>query len=164
MLARHQEPIVAIATAPGRGAVGIVRVSGRHLTPLIHALCGRTLKPREATYLHFADADGSPIDHNFCLAAARGAIRPVAWLTDQASGVSLEVRTTEPGLQVYDGSRVNIAVPGHGGAKMGASCGIALEPQVWPDANHHPAFPQAVLVPGEDYVQHTQYVFTKDTP
>ena len=67
MLARHQEPIVAIATAPGRGAVGIVRVSGRHLASLIHALCGRTLKPREATYLPFTDADGSPIDHGLAL-------------------------------------------------------------------------------------------------
>jgi tRNA modification GTPase len=67
MLARHQEPIVAIATAPGRGAVGIVRVSGRNLSSLIQALCGRSLKPREATYLPFADADGSPIDHGLAL-------------------------------------------------------------------------------------------------
>ena len=67
MLARHQEPIVAIATAPGRGAVGIVRVSGRNLSSLILALCGRSLKPREATYLPFADADGSPIDHGLAL-------------------------------------------------------------------------------------------------
>ena len=67
MLARHQEPIVAIATAPGRGAVGIVRVSGRQLAPLIQALCRRPLKPREATYLPFADADGSPIDHGLAL-------------------------------------------------------------------------------------------------
>jgi tRNA modification GTPase len=67
MLARHQEPIVAIATAPGRGAVGIVRVSGKHLSPLIQTLCGRNLKPREATYLPFADADGSPIDHGLAL-------------------------------------------------------------------------------------------------
>ena len=67
MLARHQEPIVAIATAPGRGAVGIVRVSGRQLSSLIQALCGRPLKPREATYLPFADADGSPIDHGLAL-------------------------------------------------------------------------------------------------
>ena len=67
MLARHQEPIVAIATAPGRGAVGIVRVSGRNLASLIQALCGRSLKPREATYLPFADADGSPIDHGLAL-------------------------------------------------------------------------------------------------
>ena len=63
MLARHQEPIVAIATAPGRGAVGIVRVSGRGIGALVRALCGRDLQPREVTYLPFRDADGSAIDH-----------------------------------------------------------------------------------------------------
>lgn len=63
MFARHQEPIVAIATAPGRGAVGIVRVSGRGIGALVRALCGRDLQPREATYLPFRDADGSAIDH-----------------------------------------------------------------------------------------------------
>lgn len=67
MLARHQDPIVAIATAPGRGAVGIVRVSGRHLSPLIQALCGRSLQPRQASYLPFVDAEGSPIDHGLAL-------------------------------------------------------------------------------------------------
>ena len=67
MLARHQEPIVAIATAPGRGAVGIVRVSGRGLGGLVHAVCGRALKPREATYLPFRDADGSAIDHGLAI-------------------------------------------------------------------------------------------------
>ena len=63
MLARHHEPIVAIATAPGRGAVGIVRVSGRGIGALVRALCGRDLQPREASYLPFRDADGSAIDH-----------------------------------------------------------------------------------------------------
>ena len=63
MLARHHEPIVAIATAPGRGAVGIVRVSGRGIGTLVQALCGRALQPREASYLPFRDADGSAIDH-----------------------------------------------------------------------------------------------------
>jgi len=67
MLTRHHEPIVAIATAPGRGAVGIVRVSGRGLGGLIQALCGRSLKPREATYLPFRDADGSAIDHGLAI-------------------------------------------------------------------------------------------------
>ena len=67
MLARHHEPIVAIATAPGRGAVGIVRVSGRGIGALVRALCGRDLKPREATYLPFRDADGSTIDHGLAL-------------------------------------------------------------------------------------------------
>ena len=67
MLARHQDPIVAIATAPGRGAVGIVRVSGSCLVPLVRALCGRELKAREATYLPFLDADGSAIDHGLAI-------------------------------------------------------------------------------------------------
>ena len=67
MLAASRDPIVAIATAPGRGGVGIVRVSGRGLGPLVTALLGRALKPREATYLPFADAAGQPIDHGLAL-------------------------------------------------------------------------------------------------
>lgn len=67
MLPRHHDPIVAIATAPGRGAVGIVRVSGRGLDLLVQALCGKALRPREATYGPFRDADGSPIDHGLAL-------------------------------------------------------------------------------------------------
>lgn len=67
MLAHHLDPIVAIATAPGRGAVGIVRVSGKGLEALVQALCGRTLKPREATYLPFRDAQGQAIDQGLAL-------------------------------------------------------------------------------------------------
>ena len=66
-LPRHSDPIVAIATAPGRGAVGIVRVSGRGLQQLVLALCGRELKPREATYTPFLDASGQAIDHGLAL-------------------------------------------------------------------------------------------------
>ena len=61
------QPIAAIATAPGRGAVGIVRVSGANLAPVIQALCGRALKAREATYLPFRAADGSPIDQGLAI-------------------------------------------------------------------------------------------------
>ncbi|CAN5877711.1 tRNA uridine-5-carboxymethylaminomethyl(34) synthesis GTPase MnmE [soil metagenome] len=67
MLSRTTDPIVAVATAPGRGAVGIVRVSGGHLAPFIDALCGRSLKPREATYLPFRDALGEPIDRGLAI-------------------------------------------------------------------------------------------------
>lgn len=66
-LARHQDPIAAIATAPGRGAVGIVRVSGRNLAALTFALCRKELKAREATYTAFLDQDGSAIDHGLAL-------------------------------------------------------------------------------------------------
>ncbi|WAC74158.1 tRNA uridine-5-carboxymethylaminomethyl(34) synthesis GTPase MnmE [Roseateles sp. SL47] len=68
MLSRHQDPIAAIATAPGRGAVGIVRVSSpQDLTGLVTAICGRALKPREATYLPFRSAQGEAIDHGLAL-------------------------------------------------------------------------------------------------
>jgi len=67
MLARHHDPIAAIATAPGRGAVGIVRISGKAITPVVFALCGRQLRPREVTYLPFRAADGSVIDQGLAI-------------------------------------------------------------------------------------------------
>ncbi|HXE21497.1 MAG TPA: tRNA uridine-5-carboxymethylaminomethyl(34) synthesis GTPase MnmE [Rhodoferax sp.] len=66
-LPAHSDPIAAIATAPGRGSVGIVRISGKSLTSLIEALCARPLRAREATYLAFRDHDGSAIDHGLAL-------------------------------------------------------------------------------------------------
>lgn len=67
MLARQRDAIVAIATAPGRGAVGIVRASGPDLRPLIDGLCGRALQPRHATYLPLRGSDGQPIDHGLAI-------------------------------------------------------------------------------------------------
>ncbi len=67
MLAQQQDPIVALASAPGRGAVGIVRVSGKALGSLMLALCGRMLRPREATYLPFRAADGAALDQGLAL-------------------------------------------------------------------------------------------------
>jgi tRNA modification GTPase len=67
MLPRHADPIAAIATAPGRGGVGIVRISGKGLSPLVQVLCGRALRPREATYLPFRDAAGQTIDQGLAL-------------------------------------------------------------------------------------------------
>lgn len=67
MLARHHHPIAAIATAPGRGAVGIVRISGKAIAPLVEALCGRSLIPRQATYLPFQDAAGQAIDQGLAI-------------------------------------------------------------------------------------------------
>lgn len=67
MLARHQDPIIAIATAPGRGAVGIVRVSGPKLKAWADAFCGKTLQARQAHYLPFNDAKGDPIDQGLAI-------------------------------------------------------------------------------------------------
>ena len=67
LLTRHQDPIAAIASAPGRGAVGIVRVSGKNLERLIQALCGRPLQARVATYTAFLDRAGLPIDNGLAI-------------------------------------------------------------------------------------------------
>ncbi len=67
MLSRHQDPIIAIATAPGRGAVGIVRVSGPQLKTWAEAFCGKVLQPRLAHYLPFNDAKGEPIDQGLAI-------------------------------------------------------------------------------------------------
>ncbi len=67
MLARHADTIAAIATAPGRGGVGIVRISGKDLASLVDAICTRPLKPREATYLPFRDAQAQPIDQGLAI-------------------------------------------------------------------------------------------------
>jgi tRNA modification GTPase len=61
-------PIAAIATAPGRGGIGVVRVSGKNILPVMQAVCGNhDLKPRYATYLPFLNVDGTSIDQGIAL-------------------------------------------------------------------------------------------------
>lgn len=61
-------PIAAIATAPGRGGIGVVRASGKNLQALVTALFGSTkLQPRHASYLPFRQADGSIIDQGIAI-------------------------------------------------------------------------------------------------
>jgi tRNA modification GTPase len=61
-------PIAAIATAPGRGGIGVVRASGKQLATLIDTLFpGVTLAPRHATYLPFTSANGDILDEGLAL-------------------------------------------------------------------------------------------------
>jgi len=65
-----EDPIVAIATAPGRGGIGIVRISGIGIAPVIDALlgaCASELKPRHALYAEFLSHDGTQMDHGVAL-------------------------------------------------------------------------------------------------
>lgn len=59
--------IAAISTAPGRGGIGVVRVSGPRLEPLISGVAGKTLTPRRATLADFVDSRGSAIDRGIAL-------------------------------------------------------------------------------------------------
>ncbi len=63
----QRDAIVAIASAPGRGAVGIVRASGADLSVLIAAVCGRALQPRVATLLPFVGSEGQMLDRGLAI-------------------------------------------------------------------------------------------------
>lgn len=59
--------IAAIATAPGRSGIGVIRLSGPGLAPLIEQIIGRPLQPRRATLADFSDRQGAPIDQGLAL-------------------------------------------------------------------------------------------------
>jgi tRNA modification GTPase len=63
----NDDTIAAIATPPGRGGVGIVRVSGAGVASIEQGLLGARLRPRVATYLPFKEASGTVIDHGLAL-------------------------------------------------------------------------------------------------
>ncbi len=96
------------------------------------------------------------VDRNFCLAATPHAFpRPAAVLT--AGGVWLEVATTEPGLQVYTGDKLQVA-------PYGPRAGLCLEAQAWPDAPNRTDFPSARLDPGMTYRQRTLWHVSQRPP
>jgi aldose 1-epimerase len=102
-------------------------------------------------------------DHNFVLDGPRptpGALRSAVLARSPLNGLTMEVRTTEPGVQFYDGGKLDVPVPGLDGARYGAFAGFALEPQVFPDSPNKAHFPDPTLRPGEVYRQVTEYAFT----
>ncbi|MFE0458783.1 aldose epimerase family protein [Kitasatospora sp. NPDC058965] len=92
-------------------------------------------------------------DHNFVLRPrpGDGSVARAALLTDPVSGRSLEVLTTEPGLQVYTANSFAGAVCGAAGVPYGPYAGVALETQHHPDSPHHPEYPGTELRPGQEF-------------
>ncbi len=87
-----------------------------------------------------------------------GVMRHAATLTDPASGRTMTVTTTLPGVQVYSGNYLEDRV-GHGGARFGYRCGLCLETQLFPDTPNYTQFPTAVLRPGETWRHVTVHRF-----
>ena len=98
-------------------------------------------------------------DHNFCLASQRVAPRHVATLIGER-GLRMEVETSEPGLQIYDGRHFD-GLAGLDDQTYNAFAGLALETQGWPDAVNQPAFPETILRPDQTYQTTTRYRFRK---
>ena len=105
--------------------------------------------------------DGKPteIDHNFCISNTRQNLSTNAILSTKS--ISLELLSTEPGLQIYTGKGLNSGNDkGWGGHSYKAFAGIALEPQIWPDSPNQVGFPNPYLSPNEKYKHHTRIKFS----
>lgn len=83
----------------------------------------------------------------------------VATVTEPKSGRTLEVLTTEPGIQFYTGNFLDGKTKGKGGAAYPQYGAFCLESQFFPDSPNKPEFPTIVLKPGEEYRQTTIYKF-----
>lgn len=94
--------------------------------------------------LRTLDVPSTEIDHNYCLAETSEKTQHHVTM-DGDLGVQVDLWTEAPGVQVYSGKDI----------------GLAIEPQHFPDAMHHPAFPSIELRPGETYKQVSTYRFSR---
>jgi len=80
-------------------------------------------------------------------------------ITDPSSGRTIEMYTTEPGVQFYSGNFLNGRLKGKQGLTYAHWGGFCLEAQHYPDSVNHPHFPPTELAPGEKYSQTTIFKF-----
>ena len=102
---------------------------------------------------------GQGYDHNWVLDNSDGSLSPAAQVAEPESGRTLEVFTTEPGIQFYSGNFLDGSITGKKGKIYNKRDGFCLETQHFPDSVHKPHFPSTVLRPGEEYSQTTVYRF-----
>jgi len=98
-------------------------------------------------------------DHNWVLNGRSGSLRSVAMVYEPASGRTLEVFTTEPGIQFYSGNFLDGSEHGKGGVAYAYRTGFCLETQHFPDSPNHPKFPSTTLSAGQHYRSTTIYKF-----
>lgn len=140
-------PVDATAIPAGRPAT----VAGTPLDFRSPAAIGPRVRAGDAQL-----AVGRGIDHAYVLDDEDG-LRLAARLRDPGSGRELEIRTTEPGLQVYTGNFLDGALVGTGGRRYRQGDGLALETQHHPDSPNRPDFPSTVLRPGEVFASRTEW-------
>lgn len=104
-------------------------------------------------------AIGLGYDHTWVLDRHEPGLAPAARAVDPASGRVLEVLTSEPGIHLYVGNRLDGTLVGTGGRHYGRCAGFALETQHFPDSPNHPEFPSTLLRPGEEYRSTTVFRF-----
>jgi aldose 1-epimerase len=108
--------------------------------------------------LRLPEAPPPRYDNTYVLAACDGQVRKAARL--ESSGVAMEIWSTEPGVQFFDGATMR-TMTGRGGATYGPYSGLCLEPQRFPDSPNQSGFTDCTLRPGQGYRQTTEYRFDR---
>ncbi|GAB3027199.1 galactose mutarotase [Niabella terrae] len=103
---------------------------------------------------------GKGYDHNFVVGGDGSAMRTVARITGDQSGISMEVISVEPGLQFYGGNFMDSKFNMKYGTKNDYRTAFCLETQHYPDSPNQPAFPSTTLEPGSVYKTATIYKFS----
>ena len=103
---------------------------------------------------------GRGYDHNWVLdRGRRGGPLPAAHLEDPESGRTVDISTTEPGIQFYSGNFLDGTITGKGGRVYAHRFGLCLETQHFPDSPNHTNFPSTILRPGHRFQSRTVYTF-----
>lgn len=103
---------------------------------------------------------GLGFDHNYVINHEHDGLSLAARATDPRTGRTVEVLTTEPGVQFYTGNHLDGSVRGKGGAVYGFRTGFCLETQHFPDSPNHPEFPSSELKPGRQFQSETVFKFS----
>lgn len=103
---------------------------------------------------------GGGYDHNWVLnGTPADGLTLAARVLEPTTGRTLEIRTTEPGIQFYSGNFLDGTLNGKGGVVYRHRAGFCLETQHYPDSPNQPAFPSTILRPGEEYRSRTVFRF-----
>ncbi|NJD11268.1 MAG: galactose mutarotase [Gemmatimonadetes bacterium] len=105
---------------------------------------------------------GPGYDHNWVLTRAGEGLQLAARVVEPTSGRTLEVRTTEPGIQFYAGNFLDGTIIGKSGKAYQRRSGFCLETQHYPDSPNKPDFPSTILQPGQTYTSRTVFTFGVD--
>ena len=99
-------------------------------------------------------------DHNWIPHGDPGTLRPIARAASAATGISMEVLSTLPGVQFYTGNYLDGCPAGKGGAPYANRWGFCLETQFYPDTPNHPDFPSCVLHAGDTFAHRAVFRFS----
>ncbi len=107
---------------------------------------------------------GMGYDHNFVLNRDTDTLIHAARVVESTTGRTLDLYTTEPGLQFYSGNFLDGTITGKSGRVYQKRYGFCLEPQHFPDSPNKPQFPSTILRPGREYRSKTVFVFGVSQP